>query len=111
MRSAELGPPPDTHQTFEKLVRLPFGMVVCVGPTGSGKTTTLYATLSELNSVERNIMTIEHPVEYILPSINQIQINDTAGVSFANGLRSILRQDPDVILVGEIRDAETYRIV
>jgi type IV pilus assembly protein PilB len=109
-RAAELGMPADTHETFEKLVRSPFGMVVCVGPTGSGKTTTLYATLSELNSVERNIMTIEDPVEYILPSINQIQINETSGVSFANGLRSILRQDPDVILVGEIRDAETARI-
>jgi type IV pilus assembly protein PilB len=109
-RAAELGMPLDTHQAFEKLVRSPFGMVVCVGPTGSGKTTTLYATLSELNSVERNIMTIEDPVEYILPSINQIQINETSGVSFANGLRSILRQDPDVILVGEIRDAETARI-
>jgi type IV pilus assembly protein PilB len=108
--AAQLGMPADTHESFEKLVRSPFGMVVCVGPTGSGKTTSIYATLSELNSSERNIMTIEDPVEYILPSINQIQINETAGVSFANGLRSILRQDPDVILVGEIRDAETARI-
>jgi type IV pilus assembly protein PilB len=102
--------PADTHEAFEKLVRSPFGMVVCVGPTGSGKTTTLYATLSELNSSERNIMTIEDPVEYVLPSINQIQINEIAGVTFADGLRSILRQDPDVILVGEIRDPETARI-
>jgi len=109
-RAAELGMPADTHQTFSKLVRSPFGMVVCVGPTGSGKTTTLYATLSEINSSERNIMTIEDPVEYVLPAINQIQINETAGVTFADGLRSILRQDPDVILVGEIRDAETARI-
>jgi len=109
-RAAELGMPADTHEAFEKLVRSPFGMVVCVGPTGSGKTTTLYATLSELNSSERNIMTIEDPVEYVLPSINQIQINEIAGVTFADGLRSILRQDPDVILVGEIRDPETARI-
>ncbi|MDQ1504599.1 MAG: type pilus assembly protein PilB, partial [Actinomycetota bacterium] len=107
---ADLGMPADTHETWSKLVRSPFGMVVCVGPTGSGKTTTLYATLGDINSNERNIMTIEDPVEYILPSINQIQINETAGVTFAEGLRSILRQDPDVILVGEIRDAETARI-
>src|SRR5258705_1549771 len=85
-------------------------MVVCVGPAGSGKTTTLYAPLGEINSSARNIMTIEDPVEYILPSINQIQINEQAGVTFADGLRSILRQDPDVILVGEIRDGETARI-
>src|SRR5437899_8826682 len=85
-------------------------MVVCVGPTGSGKTTTLYATLGDIISSDLNIMTIEDPVEYILPSVNQIQINEQAGVTFADGLRSILRQDPDVILVGEIRDAETARI-
>jgi type IV pilus assembly protein PilB len=109
-KGADLGMPDDTHQAWSKLVRSPFGMVVCVGPTGSGKTTTLYATLGDINSSERNIMTIEDPVEYILPSINQIQINEQAGVSFADGLRSILRQDPDVILVGEIRDAETARI-
>jgi type IV pilus assembly protein PilB len=107
---AQLGMPPDTRATWERLVRSPFGMVVCVGPTGSGKTTTLYATLGEINSSDRNIMTIEDPVEYILPSINQIQINETSGVTFSEGLRSILRQDPDVILVGEMRDAETARI-
>jgi type IV pilus assembly protein PilB len=109
-RAADLGMPADTHETFAKLVHSPFGMVVCVGPTGSGKTTSLYATLGELNTNERNIMTIEDPVEYVIPSINQIQINEQAGVTFADGLRSILRQDPDVILVGEIRDAETARI-
>ena len=107
---ADLGMPADTRANWEKLVRSPFGMVVCVGPTGSGKTTTLYATLGEINSSDRNIMTIEDPVEYVLPSINQIQINETAGVTFSEGLRSILRQDPDVILVGEMRDAETARI-
>ncbi|HZQ79795.1 MAG TPA: ATPase, T2SS/T4P/T4SS family [Acidimicrobiia bacterium] len=109
-KGADLGMPADTHEAWSKLVRSPFGMVVCVGPTGSGKTTTLYATLGDINSADRNIMTIEDPVEYILPSINQIQINEQAGVTFADGLRSILRQDPDVILVGEIRDAETARI-
>ena len=109
-KGADLGMPADTHETWGKLVCSPFGMVVCVGPTGSGKTTTLYATLGDINSSDRNIMTIEDPVEYILPSVNQIQINEQAGVTFADGLRSILRQDPDVILVGEIRDAETARI-
>ena len=109
-KGADLGMPADTGESWGKLVRSPFGMVVCVGPTGSGKTTTLYATLGDINSSERNIMTIEDPVEYILPSINQIQINEQAGVTFSDGLRSILRQDPDVILVGEIRDAETARI-
>ena len=85
-------------------------MVICAGPTGSGKTTTLYASLGELNSPERNIMTIEDPVEYTFDSINQIQINEQAGITFAGGLKSILRQDPDIILVGEIRDVETARI-
>ena len=80
------------------------------GPTGSGKTTTLYAALTEIDDPSRNIMTIEDPVEYVFPSINQIQTNEQAGITFANGLRSILRQDPDVILVGEIRDVETARI-
>src|SRR5262245_64354568 len=90
--------------------RAPFGMVICAGRTGSGKTTTLYGSLGAINSPERNVMTIEDPVEYRFPSINQIQINEQAGITFANGLRSILRLDPDVILVGEIRDAETARI-
>jgi type IV pilus assembly protein PilB len=85
-------------------------MVICAGPTGSGKTTTLYASVSEINDVERNITTIEDPVEYVFSSLNQIQINEQAGVTFAAGLRSILRQDPDVILVGEIRDTETAQI-
>jgi len=85
-------------------------MVLCAGPTGSGKTTTLYAAMTEIDDPSRNIMTIEDPVEYVFPSINQIQTNEQAGITFANGLRSILRQDPDVILVGEIRDVETARI-
>jgi type IV pilus assembly protein PilB len=109
-RLSELGMPADTYAIYSAMVRSPFGMVICAGPTGSGKTTSLYATMSELNGTERNIMTIEDPVEYVVPSINQIQINEQAGVTFAGGLRAILRQDPDVILVGEIRDGETARI-
>jgi type IV pilus assembly protein PilB len=106
----DLGLPEKTLEELTKLVRSPFGMVICAGPTGSGKTTSLYATLSALNSAERNIMTIEDPVEFVFPTINQIQINEQAGVTFASGLKSILRQDPDVILVGEIRDKETATI-
>jgi type IV pilus assembly protein PilB len=109
-RLAELGMPEDSGRDFSRLVRSPFGMVLCAGPTGSGKTTTLYATLAEINEPHRNIMTIEDPVEYIFPSINQIQTSEAAGVNFATGLKSILRQDPDVILVGECRDVETARI-
>ena len=104
------GMQPETGERFSKLIRSPFGMVICAGPTGSGKTTTLYAALSEINDPSRNITTIEDPVEYVFPSINQIQINEQAGITFAGGLKSILRQDPDVILVGEIRDVETARI-
>ncbi len=85
-------------------------MVICAGPTGSGKTTTLYAALNEIDNPERNITTIEDPVEYVFPTINQIQVNKQAGITFADGLKAILRQDPDVILVGEIRDVETARI-
>lgn len=106
----DLGMPHDTHATYSKLVRSPFGMVLCAGPTGSGKTTTLYATLSEVSNPTLNVMTIEDPVEYVFPSINQIQTNEQAGLNFATGLKSILRQDPDVILVGEIRDVETTRV-
>jgi type IV pilus assembly protein PilB len=109
-RLDDLGMPSATYEAFVRLVKAPFGMVICAGPTGSGKTTTLYATLADINQSERNITTIEDPVEYVFSSINQIQINESAGISFADGLRSILRQDPDVILVGEIRDVETARI-
>ena len=105
-----LGMPGDMAERYRAQLHSPYGMVVCSGPTGSGKTTTLYGSLGELNSPDRNIMTIEDPVEYMFPTINQIQINEQAGVTFANGLRAILRQDPDIILVGEIRDAETARI-
>ena len=109
-RLGELGMPADTHEMFSRMVRAPFGMVLCAGPTGSGKTTTLYATLTEINKPTRNIMTIEDPVEYVFPTINQIQTHQQAGITFATGLKSILRQDPDVILVGEIRDVETARV-
>jgi type IV pilus assembly protein PilB len=109
-RHHELGMAPDTEARFVELIQSPYGMVVCSGPTGSGKTTTLYATLQVLNSEELNITTIEDPVEYVLPTVNQIQINAAADLTFVSGLRSILRQDPDVILVGEIRDTETARI-
>ncbi len=110
LRLNDLGMPADTHLAYSKMVRSPFGMVICAGPTGSGKTTTLYATLSEVSNPTLNVMTIEDPVEYVFPSINQIQTNDQAGITFATGLKSILRQDPDVILVGEIRDVETTRV-
>jgi type IV pilus assembly protein PilB len=109
-RLADLGMPDDIAEHYSTMLHSPHGMVICSGPTGSGKTTTLYTSLSEINTVDRNIMTIEDPVEYTFPSINQIQINEAAGITFAGGLRSILRQDPDVILVGEIRDVETARI-
>ncbi|HLX77966.1 MAG TPA: GspE/PulE family protein, partial [Acidimicrobiales bacterium] len=105
-----LGLAPDVFDAYAELIRLPFGMVVCAGPAGSGKTTTLYSTLSELDDPAMNIMTVEDPVEFVLPTMNQIETNDDAGVTFVTGLKSILRQDPDVILVGDIRDTETARI-
>jgi type IV pilus assembly protein PilB len=110
LRLDTLGFSPAARETFTDLIRSPYGMILVTGPTGSGKTTTLYAALNELNSVEQNVMTIEDPVEYTFENINQIQINRVAGITFANGLRSILRQDPDAILVGEIRDKETAEI-
>ncbi len=109
-RLEQLGMPPAMAAKYSAQLRSPYGMVICAGPTGSGKTTTLYGSLGELNSPDRNIMTIEDPVEYTFPSVNQIQINEQSGITFATGLRSILRQDPDIILVGEVRDAETARI-
>lgn len=92
------------------LYKKPYGMLLVTGPTGSGKTTTLYSILRELSSVEKNIITVEDPVEYQLPKINQVQVNPKAGLTFANALRSFLRQDPDIIMVGELRDEETVRI-
>ncbi|HEY0493971.1 MAG TPA: GspE/PulE family protein [Candidatus Dormibacteraeota bacterium] len=105
-----LGFSPGSLSTFTELIHSPYGMILITGPTGSGKTTTLYAALNQLDRVEQNIMTIEDPVEYTFENVNQIQINRLAGITFANGLRAILRQDPDAILVGEIRDKETAEI-
>jgi type IV pilus assembly protein PilB len=105
-----LGLRPDDARRFEGIVTRPHGIVLFTGPTGSGKTTSLYAVLSRLNRTEVNIVTIEDPVEYQLPGINQVQVNPKAGLTFASGLRSFLRQDPDIIMVGEIRDEETARI-
>jgi type IV pilus assembly protein PilB len=107
---SDLGMPADTYKRYVSIVTKPYGMILCSGPTGSGKTTTLYATLAEISRSELNVMTIEDPVEYVFPAVNQMQINLQADVTFAGGLKSILRQDPDVILVGEIRDEETARI-
>lgn len=95
---------------FDKIIRSPNGIVLVTGPTGSGKTTTLYAVLRELNQVSKNVITVEDPVEYQMDAINQVQVNVKAGLTFANGLRSILRQDPDIIMIGEIRDNETAQI-
>jgi len=105
-----LGFSPDNEKRFEEIVRRPYGIILVTGPTGSGKTTTLYATLNYIVKPAINIMTIEDPVEYELPGIRQSQVNIKAGLEFANALRSMLRQDPDVILVGEIRDLETARV-
>jgi type IV pilus assembly protein PilB len=105
-----LGMEPATYARFSDLIRSPYGMIICAGPTGSGKTTTLYAALTAIDKDEINLVTIEDPVEYVFPTINQIQVNEAAGLTFASCLRSVLRQDPDAILVGEIRDVETARI-
>jgi type IV pilus assembly protein PilB len=98
------------YEEYHRMLHSPYGMMIVSGPTGSGKTTTLYASIHELDQQVRNIMTIEDPVEYMFDNINQSQINKLADISFANGLRAILRQDPDIILVGEIRDRETAEI-
>jgi type IV pilus assembly protein PilB len=103
-------PSPDDNQKFRELIAKPYGMLLLTGPTGSGKTTTLYSVLQLLNTPERNIVTVEDPVEYRLNGITQLQVRPTAGVTFASALRSIVRQDPDIILVGEIRDFETAEI-
>lgn len=106
----ELGFDKNTLIFFEELIRRPNGIILVTGPTGSGKTTTLYSALNSINSVDKNIITVEDPIEYRLDMIRQCQINSKIGLSFAAGLRSILRQDPDVIMVGEIRDKETAHI-
>jgi type II secretory ATPase GspE/PulE/Tfp pilus assembly ATPase PilB-like protein len=107
---SQLGLLPDIQNKFETMVKSPYGLVLIGGPTGSGKTTTLYALINSLNRQERNIMTIEDPVEYHFKDINQTQVNVKAGITFPTGLRSLMRHDPNVILVGEIRDQETAAI-
>ncbi|WP_179208226.1 GspE/PulE family protein, partial [Klebsiella pneumoniae] len=105
-----LGMPPALLDRVDALIARPHGIILVTGPTGSGKSTTLYAALSRLDARERNIMTIEDPVEYELEGIGQTQVNAKVEMTFARGLRAILRQDPDVVLVGEIRDGETAQI-
>ncbi len=106
----EIGFSPSLLNSFRNLIRLSHGIILLTGPTGSGKTTTLYAAINELNSEERNILTVEDPIEYQLPGIGQMQIKPKINLTFANCLRHILRQDPDVIMIGEIRDVETAEI-
>jgi MSHA biogenesis protein MshE len=105
-----IGMPPAVLSRFRALIRQPHGMVLVTGPTGSGKTTTLYGALSELNQAEKKIITVEDPVEYRLPRVNQVQVHEKVGLSFAGVLRAALRQDPDIVMVGEMRDRETAEI-
>ena len=106
----EIIPSPDDNKKIKSLIDNPYGMILLTGPTGCGKTTTLYALLKQLNTVDRNIVTVEDPVEYRLEGITQVQVSPVAGRTFGLALRSILRQDPDIILIGEIRDVETAEI-
>ena len=106
----ELGFFTDDQQTFERLIGLPDGILLVTGPTGSGKTTTLYSVLHFINRPDRKIITVEDPVEYLLAGINQVQVNEAVGLTFAAALRSMLRQAPNVIMIGEIRDLETATI-
>jgi type IV pilus assembly protein PilB len=110
LSKSQLGFNEKNIELFDKIIKSPNGIILVTGPTGSGKTTTLYAVLRELNKINKNIITVEDPVEYRLEGINQVQVNNKAGLTFANGLKSILRQDPDIIMIGEIRDAETAQI-
>jgi general secretion pathway protein E len=106
----QLQMPPAVLHSYREALHIPHGIILVTGPTGSGKTTTLYAGLMHINTKRQNILTIEDPIEYTLPGIGQTQVNTKVGMTFASGLRSILRQDPDVVMLGEIRDAETARI-
>jgi type IV pilus assembly protein PilB len=110
LKLEDLGFADESYRQYESGFRKPYGTILVTGPTGSGKSTTLYATLNIINSIERNIITVEDPVEYRLPGVNQMQVNTKAGLTFASALRSILRADPDVVLIGEIRDRETALI-
>jgi type IV pilus assembly protein PilB len=107
---ADLGMPADMALRLQKVLRAPSGMVLCVGPTGAGKTTTLYAALDHLHDGTRHVATIEDPVEHILDGITQIQVHEPSGLTFSTGLRALLRHDPDVVLLGEIRDRETAQV-
>ncbi|MBI4753138.1 Flp pilus assembly complex ATPase component TadA, partial [Candidatus Desantisbacteria bacterium] len=106
----DLGLESKTFNLFKKCIHAPYGIILVTGPTGSGKTTTLYSTLKSMDSIAKNIITIEDPIEYILPGVNQLQIKPEIGLDFTDGLRSFLRQDPDIIMVGEIRDRETAEV-
>ncbi len=110
MRKEDLGFSSENMERLNKILKVPEGIILITGPTGSGKTTTLYSILKEFNKIDTNIITVEDPVEYRLDGINQVQVNNKAGLTFASGLRSILRQDPDIVMVGEIRDQETAQI-
>jgi len=105
-----LGVNPLQQKIIEESIKITYGMLLATGPTGSGKTTTLYTILGLLNTPKVNIMTIEDPIEYSISRVNQVQVNPKAGIAFATGLRSIVRQDPDIIMIGEIRDSETAKI-
>lgn len=106
----KLGIDENDLERMNKIIKSPYGIILVTGPTGSGKSTTLYAILNDFNTVDRNIITVEDPVEYTMDGINQVNVNPRAGLSFASGLRAILRQDPDIIMIGEIRDNETAEI-
>jgi type II secretory ATPase GspE/PulE/Tfp pilus assembly ATPase PilB-like protein len=106
----QLGLEPESLSLLQQLIRKPHGMIQVTGPIGSGKTTTLYSALNEVNVLTRNIVTIEDPVEYQLPGANQMQVNPQIGLSFVDGLRAILRQDADILMIGEIRDPETAKV-
>ena len=110
IKLSELGMLEDNLAKFSRLTRTPYGMILVTGPTGSGKTTTLYAALNDIKSVEKKMITVEDPVEYQMDMIQQVHVNEKAGLTFASSLRSILRQDPDIVMIGEIRDQETLRI-
>ena len=106
----ELGLRGRALKNFEEAVLKPHGIILVTGPTGSGKTTTLYSVLSRINTVKVNVITLEDPVEYQIPGVNQVQINPQAGLTFASGMRSLLRQDPNIMMVGEVRDVETTEL-
>ena len=106
----QLGLGNEDLEKLERIIKSPYGIILVTGPTGSGKSTTLYTILNDLNKENTNIITVEDPVEYLMEGINQVNVNTKAGLTFASGLRSILRQDPDIIMIGEIRDSETAEI-